>query len=141
MLLVDTGPLVATADVDDTHHRRCRELLETDPGPLVTTPLVIAEAAYLIDRQLGPNAEAALFRSIADGALTVEPLVHDDWLRISDLVQEYADLRLGGTDASLIALAERLGAARLATLNRRDFAVVRPAHVEALELLPASSHA
>ncbi len=135
--MVDTGPLVATADVDDAHHRQCRELLEADPGPLVTSPLVIAEAAYLIDRQLGPSAEAALFRSITDGVLSVESLTHDDWLRVGDLVQEYADLRLGGTDASLIALAERLGTARLATLNRRDFVVVRPQHVEALELLPA----
>jgi len=54
VLLVDTGPLLAAADRDDAHHLACRDLLEADPGPLVTSPLVIAEAAYLIDRQLGP---------------------------------------------------------------------------------------
>jgi hypothetical protein len=36
----------------------------------------------------------------------------------------------------VIALAERYGVTRIATLNRRHCAVVRPRHVEAFELLP-----
>lgn len=59
-----------------------------------------------------------------------------DWQRIQDLVGTYADMRLGGTDASVIALAERQGAVKIATLNRRHFAVVRPRHISAFELLP-----
>ena len=35
-------------------------MLESDEGPLVTTAMVIAEAAYLVDRQLGAKAEASL---------------------------------------------------------------------------------
>jgi uncharacterized protein len=136
VLLVDTGPLVAATDTDDAHHQACRNLLETDPGPLVTNALVIAEAAYLLDRQLGPAAEAALFDSITDGTLRLEELGQADWARIAELVRTYADLRLGGTDASLIALAERLDITTLATLNRRDFMVVRPRHTEAFELFP-----
>jgi len=136
VLLVDTGPLVAAADTDDVHHQACRGLLEDDPGPLVTSPMVIAEAAYLLDRQLGPAAEAALFASIIDGSLHVENLRDQDWARIGELVITYADLRLGGTDASLVALAERLGATTIGTLNRRDFTVVRPRHIEAFELVP-----
>ncbi|MGH9106127.1 MAG: PIN domain-containing protein [Acidimicrobiales bacterium] len=87
MLLVDTGPLVAAADRDDADHLACAELLEADPGPLVTSPLVIAEAAYLIDRQLGPEAEAALFSSIANGDLHVEDLGRPDWERVGELVR------------------------------------------------------
>jgi hypothetical protein len=136
VLLVDTGPLVAAADRDDAHHLACRELLEGDPGPLVTSPLVVAEAAYLIDRQLGPTAEAALFDSIIAGDLRVEDLGRADWERVGELVRAYADMRLGGTDASLVALAERLGVTRVATLDPRHFRVVRPRHVDAFELLP-----
>ncbi len=136
MLLVDTGPLLATADRNDADHQACRALLEKDAGPLVTSALVIAEASYLLDRELGPVADAALFRSIVDGDLRVEPLQLADWTRIAELVEDYSDLRLGGTDASLIALGERLGVARIATLNHRDFAVVRPRHVRAFTLLP-----
>jgi predicted nucleic acid-binding protein len=136
VLLVDTGPLLATADQADKDHAACRALLEGDDGPLVTTPLVIAEAAYLINRQLGPQAEASLYSSVIDGQLEVASLDTSDWERIRQLVTTYADLRLGGTDASVITLAERVGATRIATLNHRDFTVVRPRHTEAFQLLP-----
>jgi uncharacterized protein len=102
VLIVDTGPLVATADRADKDHAACRALLEGDEGPLVTTAMVIAEAAYLIDRQLGAKAEASLYAFIVDGQVR----------------------------------AERQGAVRIATLNRRHFAVVRPRHAEAFKLLP-----
>ena len=136
MLVVDTGPLVATADRADKDHHACRALLEGDEGPLVTTALVIAEAAYLIDRQLGPQAEASLYDSILGGDLEVASLDDADWARIRELVTTYASLRLGGTDALVVTLAERLGTTRIASLNHRDFTVVRPRHAAAFELLP-----
>jgi predicted nucleic acid-binding protein len=95
VLIVDTGPLVATADRADKDHEACRQLLESDEGPLVTTAMVIAEAAYLIDRQLGAKAEASLYASIIDGQLEVADLGIADWQRIQDLVSAYADLRDG----------------------------------------------
>lgn len=54
MLIIDTGVLVAAADDADPDHRACTELVEASTEPLVTTPLVVAEAGYLIDRQIGP---------------------------------------------------------------------------------------
>jgi uncharacterized protein len=45
--------------------------------------------------------------------------------RTADLVDQYADLPLGMVDASVIAIAERLGATGIATLDRRHFTVVR----------------
>jgi uncharacterized protein len=88
VLIVDTGPLVAAADRADKDHAACRALLEDDEGPLVTTALVIAEAAYLINRQLGPAAEAALYSSIIDGDLEVAALALVDWERVHELVTE-----------------------------------------------------
>jgi hypothetical protein len=38
---------------------------------------------------------------------------------MAELVETYASLRLGGVDASVIAVAERLNVATIATLNRR----------------------
>jgi uncharacterized protein len=74
VLIVDTGPLVAPGDRDDRSHAACRELLETDPGPLVTTALVIAEAGYMLSRGLGVAAELALIAMIRDGSLGIEAL-------------------------------------------------------------------
>jgi hypothetical protein len=45
-------------------------------------------------------------------------------------------LSLGGSDASVIAIAERLSITTIMTTDRRHFAAVRPSHVEAFTLLP-----
>jgi uncharacterized protein len=63
-------------------------------------------------------------------------LVDEDVRRMADLVRRYADRRLGGMDASLIAVCERLSIATVATVNRRDFANVRPRHVSAFAIVP-----
>ena len=136
MLIVDSGVLVAAADRNDPDFAACSSLLETDDGPLVTTAMVVAEAAYLIDRQVGHAGEVALYTSIIEQALAVEAMTGADWTRVRELIDRYQDLRLGGTDAGLIAIAERLGVTRIATLDHRHFRVVRPAHCEALTILP-----
>jgi predicted nucleic acid-binding protein len=45
-------------------------------------------------------------------------------------------MHVGTTDASVIALAERLEISEIAALDRRHFTAVRPRHVEAFTLLP-----
>jgi predicted nucleic acid-binding protein len=52
VLIVDTGVLVAAADRKDRFHDECAGIVTDDPGSLVTTATVIAEAAYLIGHQL-----------------------------------------------------------------------------------------
>jgi predicted nucleic acid-binding protein len=136
VLIVDTGVLVAATDRADRFHQRCVELLEAASEPLVTTAMVIAECGYLIERELGSDAESLLYQSIVDQTLLIEDLTAHDWARVRDLVTMYQTLPLGGTDASLIAIAERLGQTTIATLDHRHFTVVRPAHVEAFELIP-----
>ncbi len=74
---------------------------------------------------------------LAGGTLIAEPAQPADWLRIAELIWAYRDFPLGTVDASVIATAERLGITSLATLDRRHFSAVRPAHVAAFELLPA----
>lgn len=135
-MIVDTGVLLAAADRDDPDHHACAELLETAASGLRASPLVVAETAYLIGRQLGPAAEARFFRSIAEGEISVEPLTGTDLVRIAELVETYADMPLGGGDASVVAIAERLGETVIATLDRRHFGVVRPAHATAFDVIP-----
>jgi len=79
----------------------------------------------------------AFLRSIAAGELELAVLTVADTARMAERAERYADLGLGGTDASLVALAERLGLTTLATFDRRHFTVVRPAHAPSFTLLPA----
>ena len=75
-------------------------------------------------------------RRLASGNLLAEPVHAGDWLRIAELVVMDRDLPLGTVDGSVVAASERLGISQVATLDHRHFAVVRPAHVNAFELLP-----
>jgi predicted nucleic acid-binding protein len=94
------------------------------------------EASYLIGKYLGPRAEAALLGALATERYRIEALTRADLRRAAQLVGEYADLPLGATDAAIVVLSERLGATRIATLDRRHFTIVRPQHVEAFTLEP-----
>jgi hypothetical protein len=134
LAVVDAGPLYATADADDQDHEACRDALAQADLRLIIPALAVAEATYFVGRRLGARAEAAFLRGL--GALDVEGPAPEDFDRIAELVEDYADFPLGGTDASVIALAERTGAKIVITLDRRHFAAVKPRHVEALQLLP-----
>ena len=98
--------------------------------------LVAAETSWLIGDRLGAATEAAFVASVAAGDFTVEDLTATDWRRAAELLERYTDLGLGLIDAAVITIAERLGATEIATLNERDFRVVRPRHVDAFTLLP-----
>jgi uncharacterized protein len=98
--------------------------------------LTITEVAYLLASRIGEEAEVRFIGDVASGAFAVEPVHARDWLRISELVWQYRNLPLGTVDASIVAAAERLGIAGLATLDRRHFTVVQPSHVDALALVP-----
>lgn len=90
----------------------------------------------MTETRVGPGAEAAFLLSLASGELQLAELTRPDLSRMAELVERYADLPLGAADASVVALAERLNVHEIATLDHRDFTVVRPRHVEALTLLP-----
>lgn len=133
--VVDTGVLIAAANRGDGRHNECVELLGRADMRLVVPALCVAEACHLIAQRIGPHAEAAFLRGLEGFDIRApEP---DDWPRMADLVDQYANFPLGGADASVIALAERLGTEIVLTLDRRHFGAVRPRHCERFQLLPA----
>lgn len=132
--VVDTGPLVALLNRNDSHHRRCVELFAS----LTVTPLVpttvIVEVCWLLEEQ--PDVEAEFLDAVADGAFTLVSIMTADLARMAELVRQYADFPLGAVDASVVAVAERLDLHEVVTLDRRHFSVVRPRHIPAFTLLP-----
>ena len=134
LAVVDAGPLYAAADTDDRDHLACCAALSREDLRLVVPALVVAEATHFVGRRLGATAESRFLRGI--GELDVEGPASEDFSRMAELVAEYADFPLGGTDAAVVALAERLDAAVIVTLDRRHFAAVVPRHRGAFELLP-----
>lgn len=135
-LILDTGPLYAAIDRSDADHEACRRLIEDADEPLVIPAPVLVEVDYWIHQRLHPGVLVALLDDIVDGAYRVEDVGPDDYRRIRELCDRYADADIGFVDAAVIAIAERLNEPKLATLDHRHFRAVRPRHVDALQLLP-----
>ncbi|HXC76285.1 MAG TPA: PIN domain-containing protein [Candidatus Acidoferrum sp.] len=96
----------------------------------------MVEIDWLSGRRLLPDAFLSLLEDIRDKRLVVEDMRIDDYERSRELIDRYRDLPLGFVDAAVLSIVERLGEAKLATLDRRHFAELRPRHVPALRLLP-----
>jgi len=136
-VVVDTGVLMAASDTDDRWQVEASSVLELRSSDQLVLPGPVAvQAAWLIGSRLGPLVEAALLAAIADGEFALTELTPADWARCSELVERYADLDLGVVDASVVAIAERLSITTVASIDRRDLLVVRPAHCDAFELIP-----
>ena len=133
--IVDTGPLYAVADADDDDHGACLAVLERADLELVVPALVVAEATWLIGRRLGARAEAAFLRGLE--VLEVEGPTTADWVAIAALVERYGDFPLGGTDAFVAVLADRLGTDLIVTLDQRHFGALRSASGGSYRVLPS----
>jgi hypothetical protein len=134
--ILDTSAAYALTVVDDLNHERVAEAMQRERTSFILPSPVLTETCFLIARRIRPGAETVFIRGLVRSGWRREDLEDADLERISDLFEQYADARLGFVDASIIAIAERLGAARIFTLDRRDFSIVRPRHVEAFEILP-----
>jgi len=135
-LILDTGPLYASLDRSDADHRACRRLIEAATEPLIVPAPVLVEVDYWIHTRLHPGVLVALLDDITVGAYLVEDLLPQDYRRVRELCDRYADADVGFVDAAVLAIAERLNEPKLATLDRRHFGMLRPRHVDALAMLP-----
>jgi uncharacterized protein len=135
-VVADTGALYALIDADDRWHQRVADWWRGYTGSILVPVTVLPEITYLLATRIGPAAEEAFVRAVADGEFVVEPLEDEDVRRSAEVIAKYRDLPLGFVDASLVAMAERLQARIILTTDRRHFAVVRPNHVRSFTLLP-----
>jgi predicted nucleic acid-binding protein len=133
-LLVDTGVLYALADADDAWHERCRKFMAKEKEALLVPVTVLPEVTYLLRERLGERAERAFVAALAARTLHIENATMGDLTRVAELLDRYRDI--GFVDASIVAMAERHKARRVATTDRRHFATIRPRHIASFELVP-----
>lgn len=136
-LILDTGVIVALLDAGDDWHDRCVALAENTREPLVVPVATLGEVDYWLRKRLSANAWRIFVEDVERGAYLLEATDQRDLARAAELEEQYADLELGFVDAAVIALCERLGEKKVATLDRRHFSIVQPRHVKRLEILPA----
>lgn len=135
-LILDTGPVYAALDRSDQDHAACRKLIDETPEALVIPAPVLPEVDYWVHTRLHTGVFVAFLDDIVAGAFRIEELRPPDYERIREVCDRYADADIGFVDAAVLAVVERLGEKKLATLDRRHFSALRPRHADSLELLP-----
>ncbi len=113
--------------------------MEEVDEPLVIPAPVLVEVDYWVHLRLHPGVLVALLDDIISGGYRVEDLQPEDYRRIRDICDRYADSDVGFVDAAVLAVVERLNEPKLATLDHRHFRILRPRHVDALRLVPEDS--
>lgn len=111
---------------------RCATLFGHSDGVRIVPSPVLVE----LDHFVPAAAFGRFLDDVRRGAFLIEDLHARDYDRLGELLTAYADLRLGFVDAAVLAVTERLGERRVATLDHRHFATVRLDHGEPLRLLP-----
>jgi predicted nucleic acid-binding protein len=134
-IVVDTSLVLALYDADDDLHGLAAAWLVDVDDELVTTPLALAELDHHLGR-FGEQPRDALYDDLDRGSYTVR------WW--ADALKESIAIArrrpdVGLTDASLVALADRLRTNRIATFDHRDFRTLTDASGERFVLLPADA--
>lgn len=135
--MLDTSVVLSFMNRRDDDHERVAAWIETVNEELLTTPLIVAEIDHLVSRIGGAEAAHAFYEDLASGAYQVEWWPEAIFETVAAAEERWG---LGLADASLMALAARLGTTRLATLDERHFRAARPPTGEAaFTLLPADA--
>ncbi len=135
-ILLDTSLLYALNDADDQNHTKSASFLGDLTAQLYLPAPVLPELCYLLHSRLGHPAMRRFLTGLTNSDIELITIDSADLTHIAKILTQYADANLDFTDAAIITLAERLGFERIATFDRRDFAIVRPRHCDAFELLP-----
>lgn len=120
-ILVDTGPLVAILDRNDSWHELCVEQAKELRKPLITCWPVLTEAAWLL--RSDPRCVDALLGKCIDGSLVVRHLEPGDVARIRQIMMTYANIGAQLADAALVRLAERENLDTIFTIDQTDFRI------------------
>jgi uncharacterized protein len=139
VILCDTSGLLAAYDQQEPSGAAVRELLNAEAGTLVVSPFVLAELDYMLISRAGVRAELTLLSDLADNVYQVAGFTAQDAARVAMLVDQYADLKLGISDAHTMILAapERYGTTRVLTFDQRHFRAVKPPQGGVFTVLPA----
>jgi predicted nucleic acid-binding protein len=95
---VDTSALIAFADRSDSHHPRFRRLF-SDPPPLVTTPLVVAEGHGWFLKRYDPERGLQFLAMVEAMPLRVLSVGPPEQRAATVLLRRFSDQDLTLTDA------------------------------------------
>ena len=114
-ILADTSFLVSVYDKREARHRQCIAALDRVDRPLATCEPVITEAIYHLRRI--PKAQQAILESVEKEILEIPFRISETARDVAGLMVKYADTPCDLADACLIAMADKLDAGDILTLD------------------------
>lgn len=139
MMMLDTSGLLAALFPDQRRHEECARALREARPPLIISPFVLAELDYLITKYAGVDAAVALLEEIERGAYELALADEFTIQHSREVIEQYRDLNVGLTDASICVLADRYSAYTVLTLDERHFRAFRPTPRKRFRILPADT--
>ena len=124
MIVADTSGVLGLLDRRNSRHTALVELFRSHRGEWVLPWATLPELDYMVPRAIGPAVSQAFRSDLAEGLYAIEWGGAPDLRRALELDRTYRDLSLGLVDAVVMAVAERLEARAIVTLDLRDFGAV-----------------
>ncbi|WP_067471218.1 PIN domain-containing protein [Nocardia amamiensis] len=123
VLVVDTSAILAAFDESYPEHTDIARILTSHNDLLVVSPLIAAEADYMLAARLGTRAARDFARDIATGAYELAEWTSEDHGEALELTRRFGNLKdyIGIADASNVILADRYRTTTIVTLDQRHF--------------------
>ncbi|MGA7362023.1 MAG: VapC toxin family PIN domain ribonuclease [Candidatus Dormiibacterota bacterium] len=136
MLVCDTSGLPPYFVASDGHNAQVSRIMDSDPGPFVVSPYVVAELDLLLATRRGLAAELAALVESSGGAWELPSIASGELHEACGVIEMYRDQNIELADASMVVLARRYRTDRILTLDQRHFRVIRTATVGPFTVLP-----
>jgi uncharacterized protein len=139
VVLLDTGPIVASLDRRDPRHEWVMRRFNPIKGQMITTGAVMTEVTFFLQDIKGG------IRHLVEFFETLQVEIWDcfrvEGLRSAEkLMATYADTPMDFADATLVVAAERYACGDIATLDERGFRTFRYARNKPFRLLLQDPH-
>lgn len=121
-LIIDTGFFLSLSDRRDALHIKAQKLAKKYQSlDWVTTLPVLTELGHMLDNK----SMVALLKEQQRGLFDIYSLATEDYPRIIEVMEKYADFEIDLADISLIMLAEHLGHGDILSCDQRDFSILK----------------
>ncbi|MCY3548305.1 MAG: PIN domain-containing protein [Gemmatimonadetes bacterium] len=124
MIVADTSAMLALLDARSVTHVAMVEVFRSLRNDWVLPWAILPELDHMVPTRIGPAVAQAFRVDLARDLYAVEWGGRPDLQRALELHRTYRDLALGLVDGVVMAVAERLEARAIATLDLRDFGAV-----------------
>ncbi len=138
-VIVDTGPLVALLNRNDRFHSWAVEIMDNLTLPLLTCEPVITEACYLLNKMSPTQGTSNILALIQQRFIEVSFNLGEQFERVRQLAQKFADTPMDFADACLVRMCEIHSHSTVLTLDR-DFKIYRKNNTQVINSLIPDYH-